>query len=569
MRWRATRRGLAVLFALAGSAARATLLAQSGPSAAVLARAIDAENRGRVREAVAAYRESIALGAIVPGVLGLERAFALVAQEDSLLPALDTLVPRFPTEGALRNAQLRTLVTVGRDREAARAFDAWRDAAPDAIDPYRDYARVLLFHGRMASADSVLGEAVRRAGSSRGILLEVAQLRAGLGRWGAAAVAWREVMATEPYYEMAAVYAMTATPAVARDTVRTQWAADDAPLGARQALAHLEVTWGAARRGWEVIASLPSSDTTVAIWRQFAEEVDRAQQVGVLADVRRAIHRVRPSPEEALRAAAAALRAGSDSVAVRLAREAGHGMEAGRRVREVLPIELEALARMGHGAEAERVVAASADPLGPDGVRRQARWVAMAWIRTGEVERARRAMRDAPLEDAEAITGWLALYDGDLATARRALRDGMSADPARVEVLALLARTTAGRSVPVGEAYLALARGDTLRAVRAFDQVASDLPEVAPLALLSAARLQSARGEAAEAQRRWAGILERHPTTPEAAEVLLEWGRVALRQGDRASARARFEQLILEHPASALVPQARGALDRMVLEDRR
>lgn len=563
------RGALRIAIALAAQAEHATLLAQSGPSAPVLARAIDAENRGRVREAIAAYRESIAVGAVVPGVLGLERAFALVAQEDSVLPALDTLIPRFPQEGALRAAQLRALVAVGRDREAARAFADWRETAVEAIDPYRDYARILLFHGRMASADSVLAEAVRRSGSTRGILLEVAQLRAGLGRWGSAAIAWREVMATEPYFEMAAVYAMTAAPVGARDTVRMHWTAPDAPLGARQALAHLEVSWGAARRGWEAIAALPPSDTTVAIWRQFAEEVDRARQVGVLADVRRAIHRLRPSPEEALRAAEAALRAGSDSVAIRLAREAGGGMDGARRVREVLPIELEALARLGRGAEAERVVAASADHLGPDGVRRQARWIAMAWIRTGEVERARRAMRDAPLDDAEVIAGWLALYEGDLAAARRALRDGASTDPQRVEVLALLARTTTDRSAPVGEAYLALARGDTLRAVRAFDQVARDLPAVASLALLSAARLRSTRGEVAEAQRLWGRILEGHPTTPEAAEVLLEWGRSALRQGDRPTARARFEQLILEHPSSALVPQARGALDRMALEDRR
>ncbi|MFM8910787.1 MAG: tetratricopeptide repeat protein, partial [Gemmatimonadota bacterium] len=184
---------------------------------------MDAENQGRAREAIAAYREAIARGAVIPGVLGLERAFSLVAQEDSVLPALDTLVARFPREAALRNAQLRALVAVGRATEAHRAFDAWRVVDPESIDPYRDYARVLLFNGRMASADTVLGEAVRRLGSTRGMLLEVAQLRAGLGRWTEAASAWREVMQAEPYYEMAAFYSMQPTPVALRDSVRERW----------------------------------------------------------------------------------------------------------------------------------------------------------------------------------------------------------------------------------------------------------------------------------------------------------------------------------------------------------
>lgn len=544
------------------------LAAQPDPAAAVLTRAMDAENQGRAREAIAAYREAIARGAIIPGVLGLERAFALMAQEDSVLPALDTLLPRFPREASLRNAQLRALVAVGREREANRAFDAWRTVDPESIDPYRDYARVLLFNGRMASADTVLGEAVRRLGSTRGMLLEVAQLRAGLGRWADAASAWREVMQAEPYYETAAFYSMLPTPMTERDTVRARWSAASAPLGARQALAQLEVAWGAPRRGWELLASLPVRDTTVAIWEQFAQEVERAEAWGVLTEVQVAIQRARPSSAQALRAARIAARAGADTIALRLAREAQQGSPADRRVAEAVPIELEALARLGRAAEAERVLAAAAPTLGPEGTRRQARTIAMAWIRTGDVVRARRAVREAPLEDADVVNGWLALYEGEIGTARTALRQVDTPDPQRIEVLALLTRTTAAQSPTIGEAYLALARGDSTRAVRAFEQVATEMPEVASLAWLSAARVQLARGDAPRAMMLWARIVEAHASGPEAAEALLEWGRLARRQGDRAAARARFEQLILSHPTSALVPQARRELDGLALEGR-
>ena len=67
-------RALLGLIAAAMAIAPRPLTAQADPAAAVLTRAIDAENQGRVREAVAAYREAIARGAVVPGVLGLERA---------------------------------------------------------------------------------------------------------------------------------------------------------------------------------------------------------------------------------------------------------------------------------------------------------------------------------------------------------------------------------------------------------------------------------------------------------------------------------------------------------------
>jgi len=545
------------------------LAAQPDPAAAVLTRAMDAENQGRPREAIAAYREAIARGAVIPGVLGLERAFSLVAQEDSVLPALDTLVARFPREAALRNAQLRALVAVGRATEAHRAFDAWRVVDPESIDPYRDYARVLLFNGRMASADTVLGEAVRRLGSTRGMLLEVAQLRAGLGRWTEAASAWREVMQAESYYEMAAFYSMQPTPVALRDSVREWWGVATAPLGARQALAQLEVAWGAPRRGWELLAALPVRDTTVAIWEQFAQEVERVEAWGVLTEVVVAIQRARPSSAQALRAARIATRAGADTLALRLAREAQQGPVDERRVAEAVPVELETLARLGRAAEAERVLAAASKSLGPEGTRRQARTIAMAWIRAGDVDRARRAVREAPLEDADAVRGWLALYDGEIGTARTALRQADAPDPPRIEVLALLTRTTATQSRTIGAAYLALARGDSTRAERAFEQVATELPEVASLALLSAARLQAARGESAGAAERWALIVAQYGSTPEAAEALLEWGRLARRTGDRAAARARFEQLILTHPTSALVPQARRELDGLAMEERR
>jgi len=68
--------------------------AQAQPGEAALHRAMDLENASKYREAAAAYREAVSQGALVAGILGLERAFSAMGQEDSILPAIDTLAAR-------------------------------------------------------------------------------------------------------------------------------------------------------------------------------------------------------------------------------------------------------------------------------------------------------------------------------------------------------------------------------------------------------------------------------------------------------------------------------------------
>ncbi|MFN8581463.1 MAG: hypothetical protein U0163_10860 [Gemmatimonadaceae bacterium] len=112
--------------------ATATLPAQNvqtaapSPGAAALSRALDLETAGKVREALAAYREAMSdPEQLIAGVLGIERSYSQLGRPDSLLPLLDTLLAKRPTQPTLRAIQLRTLVTVRRDDEARKAFDQW------------------------------------------------------------------------------------------------------------------------------------------------------------------------------------------------------------------------------------------------------------------------------------------------------------------------------------------------------------------------------------------------------------------------------------------------------------
>ena len=559
---RARRLAVALCAVLLAGPLAAQARPLGNPTAPLIARALDHENAGRYEQARAVWLEVLQAGSPIPAVMGLERVYSMTGDEDLLLPLLDSLVPLTPADAQLRGVQLRVLVVTGRDAAADAAFRQWRSLRPRDVVPYRDYARILLYQSRPQAADSVLVEAAQALGGTRELQLEVAQLRAALGRWREAAEAWRETMRDQPFYESAAVFSLSQAPVDARDAVREALRAASPPIGALQALSQLELGWGAPLAGWQVLKDLPPSDTLRYVWGQFAEEAERMQAWSAARDALVALHAAAPTPAIAERGANAALRANDPATAVRLARAAAVPGES--PTYELVAVELEALARLGRGAEAERRLAEVAPLIGAR-ARSFTRTIAWAWIRAGDVAKARAVLADAPLDADDAVSGWLALYDGDLVTARRALRFGDVAAPEAVAALSLLSRTRAERSASIGAAFLALARHDSSAAVAQLQRAAVEHADAAPLALAMAARLETARRADARALPLWTTIAESYATAPEAAEARLEWGRALLRRGDRPGARAQFETLILDHAGSALVPQARRELDALAM----
>ncbi|MBI1808743.1 MAG: hypothetical protein HYR75_02490, partial [Gemmatimonadetes bacterium] len=136
-------------WALAVGAATALLAAPpraAGAQAlnAIVQRALDLENAGRWRDAIGAWRTVIASGETAQGVLGLERVFQQLGQDDSVLPPLDSALARAPKDRMLRGAQLRVLRSLGRETDARAAFAAWAALVPNDPVPYREYAGQLL-----------------------------------------------------------------------------------------------------------------------------------------------------------------------------------------------------------------------------------------------------------------------------------------------------------------------------------------------------------------------------------------------------------------------------------------
>ncbi|MDP1891319.1 MAG: hypothetical protein Q8K55_10535 [Gemmatimonadaceae bacterium] len=553
--------------------------AQAQPGEGALRRAIDLENAAKYREAVVAYREAIAQGALTQGVLGLERSFGSLGQEDSLLPTLDALLRATPRDPILRGALLRTLRSLGRDAAARRAFEEWRSLNPRDAAPYREYVRILLTDRRTAPADSVLQQAVESLGGAREFATEFADLYATMGRWDAAAAAWREALADAPYLDQSAAYSLMSAPSAARDGVRAALAPQLTTPGVvvvalARTRAWLELRWGSPREGWRALRSLPPSDSTAQLWVEFADEAVHLGGGLAARDALEAAYQVRRDPVLALRAASAALSGGDAASALRLATLATTGttgttgttaLDSARAAAEALPVRVRALAEQGQPAEAEALIGRYGARVTDAQRRLFARSLAWGWIRAGDINRARRAAAQGGGEDEDVVSGWLALFDGDLDGARRGLRTAEEQTPDVVTALAFISRAKQSRAPGIGAAFLALARGDSTRASRAFEQAAVAVPDAGAFLIGLAARVASAQGDERRAMSLWMQLVESHASSPEAPEADLEWARALQRRGDRAGATARYEHLILTWPDSALVPQAREALDRMRL----
>ncbi|HEU4563953.1 MAG TPA: hypothetical protein VFS05_04855 [Gemmatimonadaceae bacterium] len=550
----ALMRALALVL-LASGAARA----QQGNA---LLRAQELEEKEQYPEAAAAYRQALEqTPASLPAVLGLERVYAQLGRSDSLLPVLDRAIALQPRVAALRAAKLRTMRSLGDPARLRAAFDEWRTAWPRDPAPYREYARMLIDDGFTSQADTVLRMAQTQVGTGRGFEYELAQLHAAMGRWESSARSWRAAVADNPYLDQAAIYSLVRTPPEQRDAVRRALALPPSSPSAVRVLASLELQWGSARAGWDVLRRLPPDSAAVAAWMDFAQRAEVAEEWLVARDALAAAGGPHPTAEVAARAAADAMNGGDAASAAALAEQAERSLDSAQAARTVLPVHLRALAALGKPADAERVLHAYAARLQPDELARDQRLLAAGWVRTGDLARAKAVLAAAGDDESDPAQGWIALYEGDLAAARRGLKARADATPEQLSAVALLERTKADRAPDVGRAFLTLARGDTLAAAAAFEGAARSLPEVSSLLLANAARLYAARGETPRAVALWQAIVERSADSPEAPEAELEWARALRRGGDQRGAVARLEHLILTYPQSALLPQARRELE--------
>src|SRR5438105_2821178 len=564
---RAVRCVLTLLVALSLFAPRATLCAQRIDDSTSFYKALELESAGKYRDAAPFFRSALNTSSAVSALLGLERVYAELGWSDSLLAPLDTLIRRSPRETVYRSVQLRTLQSLGREEQLRAAIDRWVKDVPGDPSPYREYARLLLQRGLTASADSVIRQARQALGSTNDLQLEIAQLRAAMGLWEESAQAWRLALAASPYLEQAAIYALMPTPVGTRNAVRQVLIGSPVDVTARRALAGLEMGWGSPTDGWIALKDLPPDSLSAAAWTDFATRAEGEERWPLAREALVAALRWRRTPEATLRAANAAVRAGDPATALNLLPLEGPGSfvaDSARAARTTVPLQARALAMVGRPAAAERLVERFDRWFTPGTRTVLTRAVALAWGGSGAMARARASLASAGTEgDSSDAAGWLALYEGNLRTARVLLRTSTETTPELASALAIIARIHTDSAPALGRAFRVLARNDSAGAATAFAEAAERQAsgDAASILLSTAAQLRTALRDDAQAIALWKRIVEQQGTTPEAPSAELEWARALRRHGDDAAAVARLEHLILTYPQSALVPQARRELD--------
>ncbi|MGH7690340.1 MAG: tetratricopeptide repeat protein, partial [Gemmatimonadaceae bacterium] len=523
-------------------------------------RALNLEGLGKFGDAAALYRTALGTSDRVNAILGLERSYAELGVTDSLLAPLDSLIVQYPKEPVYRSVQMRAFTMLSRPDDARRAFTAWVSDAPGSVDPYREYARLLLERGNAALADSIIRLAGLTLGTTSSLQMELAQSRAALGKWQPSASAWRGALAQMPDLDQAAAYSLAQAPEAERSGIRTIFLAAPVDVGARRALSELEMIWGSPGDAWAALRDLHPDSASVDAWLEFAKRAEADDDWPIVRDALVAALRWHSDPDLALRAATAALNAGDPETALALVPSAG--LDSARAAATVLPLRIRALAMYGKPDQAQTLVDAFSHLMSP--LQRSAlqRSVALGWVRTGDLVRARTALDRAGADaDSSDAAGWLALYEGNLAGARAILRNAADATPQLAEALALITRMPEDSAADVGAAFLALARLDSAGAAKAFVTAAGHHPGVASAMLGEAAQIRAAQRDTAGAVALWTAILSRYADSPEAPGAELAWARQLRSAGDAAGATTHLEHLILTYTESALVPQARRELE--------
>jgi tetratricopeptide (TPR) repeat protein len=229
---------------------------------------------------------------------------------------------------------------------------------------------------------------------------------------------------------------------------------------------------------------------------------------------------------------------------------------------------IELLVREGKADEASDQLQRYRSALPVDDYLRLRRAIALRWAQGGDLDRAEALIASDSSVEALALGGRFRLYAGDLKGTTEMWKGAGPFAGTREEaterslILALIQPIGPDTHVALGRAFRTLDGGDTLGAAKLFEQTGRELPVDGGRAetTLFAGRLYADGGRKDEAERALrAANLKEAPAT--AAAASLELGRLLFGQHRVEEASRVLEQMILDYPGSALLPQARRLLD--------
>ena len=537
------------------------------------------ERRGLYEDAATTYRAVLENDRVsVAAWLGLERVLSELDRLDSIVPVLDSTIPSEPSDGFLRELQLRVWSNLNQPDSVTAAARRWIETSPDNPNPYRQWAHALASVANTSGAISVLEEARLEFGGSA-LAPEMAVILASGDQWVAAVGEWRIAVVADRSNLAAAGLALRQVPNSHREDVLAALLDSAEPIERRLA-AELLVSWDRPDEGWALLEDALSSDHAEA-GTELSLFVDRVRRLPSKDAARARAYALErlvdlvegPDAERARLDAALAFADAGDFAGARRMLEGlidvseGVPNKAGEAVAAIIRVTAES-GEIDEAEERLRLWEARLMPSDAQLLRERIGW---AWIIRGEPDRAMALLQSDSSVGAFAILGWAALFGGDLSTARaNFLAAGpfaVSRDQStrRTSMLALLQGVEPDTVAELGEALLWLERADTSRAMEGLEEVAQELPADGGRSPILTLMGDIARegGDLEQAESLFIDALHADSLGPSAPAAEYALGAVLAGSGRGDAAVERLEHMILTHPGSALVPEARRLLDQV------
>jgi tetratricopeptide (TPR) repeat protein len=515
-------------------------------------------------------------------LLAYERILTLQRQLPRLLPALDRML-RLDRESQLAHQmRVRTLSTLDRVAEMERAAKAWIDATPRLETPYREIARIWRARNEPRRAVQVLEQGRRQIGRADALALDLGDVFAEAGDAARAVSEWSRAVGPQGQGVLLIQRRLAGLPDGGARFVG-DFVADllgkPTTLGRRRAAVTIAIEAGLAAAGLEaaqhVHSELPPRER-----QSFLVEVARRADGASLAPVAywaygRLVElgdrRIDGSLALRSRYAELALAVGDTAVAATAYRELEDALSPGSpERRQAMAVRIGIMAREGRLTDAENELrhfrreftrAPELDPLSAD--------LAALWLDQHDSEAAERVLAGVSGPRSALMRGRVLLRRGETARARTALLESAPAlrgaeATQTIALAALLGRISSAGGELLAEAWLTATAGEHAVAVERImtGSVELDGEDRAPLLEFAAGVAESAGlDDHAEQLRR--DLIDAHPEAREAPAAMLAVARTAAQRGDQEDAIALLERLLVEHPRSALAPQARRELDRL------
>ena len=542
-----------------------------------MTRAFDLERRGDYAGAAAAYRAVLAgKPADVSALLGLERSLLPLNRSADILPTVSAALVAAPSSSAVYGIALRAWAAADQPDSVRRTAERWARIAPTEEAPYREWGAAELGRQNRSGARAAYLRGRERLGRPDAMSAEMAQLSLAEADYPTALREWLLAVRRLPGYRATAVSTLAQAPEAARPGL-LRLLGRESDLVSRRLEADLRARWGDPPGGFRVLTAVLPADRVqgIAVLRGFLDQLRTLRSQGARRTEGMVLEAIAArSPEvQASRArleAARAYTAAGDRVAARrMLGGLADDKAAPRSVAaDAATTLIGVLISEGKLDDATKRLAELRPTLSADAYDAIRRRIALGWMKQGNLQRADSAIAADSSVEGLALSGQIRLYQGDISGAVELFKAAgpYAGDRAeathRTTLLALLQPLERDSMPELGRALLQLDQGDTAQAAAGLERLADELPAShggAELYLL-AGRLSAASGKPEEAERLLrAAAVKEAPSTAPAAELALAELLISDRRG--AEAVEVLEHLILTHPQSALVPQARRKLD--------